>query len=49
MCLACHHESEPAFTAYGYRLHSGLADWFRRAVDAGAGAHGIEFETAAWE
>ncbi|WP_159847652.1 MerR family transcriptional regulator [Nocardia sp. CY41] len=49
VCLGRRFESDPAFAAHYDGIRAGLATWFRRIIDAGARAHGIDPDTAAWE
>lgn len=45
VCVARMYETEPGFAAHYDGIRPGLAAWFRRAIDAGARAHG----TATWQ
>ncbi|MEU1211798.1 MerR family transcriptional regulator [Streptomyces sp. NPDC005790] len=49
VCLGRMYEADPAFAAHYDGIRAGLATWFRRIVDAGARAHGIDPDTATWE
>ncbi|MEU7599273.1 MerR family transcriptional regulator [Streptomyces sp. NPDC039022] len=49
VCLARTFETDPGFAAHYDGIRTGLAAWFRRIVDAGARAHGIDPETATWQ
>ncbi|MGY1439758.1 MerR family transcriptional regulator [Streptomyces reniochalinae] len=49
VCLGRMYESDPGFAAHYDGIRTGLASWFRRLVDAGARAHGIDPDTATWE
>ncbi|MGW2204311.1 MerR family transcriptional regulator [Streptomyces sp. NPDC001774] len=49
VCLGRMYESDPGFAAHYDGIRAGLATWFRRIVDAGARAHGIDPDTATWE
>jgi MerR family transcriptional regulator, thiopeptide resistance regulator len=49
VCLARMFEADPAFAAHYDGIRPGLATWFRRIVDAGARAHGIDPDTATWQ
>ncbi|MEU1318019.1 MerR family transcriptional regulator [Streptomyces tibetensis] len=49
VCLARRYEADPGFAAHYDGVRPGLASWFRRIVDAGARAHGIDPDTATWQ
>ena len=49
VCLGRMYEADPAFAAHYDSIRAGLATWFRRIVDAGARAHGIDPDTATWQ
>ncbi|MET9438156.1 MerR family transcriptional regulator [Streptomyces sp. NPDC006551] len=49
VCLGRKYESDPAFAAHYDGIRAGLATWFRRIIDAGARAHGIDPDTATWQ
>ncbi len=49
VCLGRKYEADPGFAAHYDGIRPGLAAWFRRIVDAGARAHGIDPDTATWE
>ncbi|MBM7442112.1 MerR family transcriptional regulator [Streptomyces sp. HB132] len=49
VCLGRMYEADPAFAAHYDGIRPGLATWFRRIVDAGARAHGIDPDTATWQ
>ena len=47
VCLGRTDEADPGFAAHYDGIRAGLAAWFRRILDAGARAHGIDPHTAA--
>ncbi|WP_280436836.1 MerR family transcriptional regulator [Nocardia carnea] len=49
VCLGRMYETDPGFAAHYDGIRAGLATWFRRSVDAGARAHGVDPDTAAWQ
>jgi MerR family transcriptional regulator, thiopeptide resistance regulator len=49
VCLVRRYEADPGFAAHYDGIRPGLATWFRRIVDAGARAHGIDPDTATWQ
>ncbi|MFC8700366.1 MerR family transcriptional regulator [Streptomyces parvus] len=49
VCLGRMYEADPGFAAHYDGIHPGLAMWFRRIIDAGARAHGIDPDTATWD
>lgn len=49
VCVGRIYETEPGFAAHYDGIRPGLATWFRRAIDAGARAHGIDPDTATWQ
>ncbi|MFJ4282733.1 MerR family transcriptional regulator [Streptomyces massasporeus] len=49
VCLGRRYEADPGFAAHYDGIRPGLASWFRRIVDAGARAHGIDPDTATWQ
>ncbi|BDT99960.1 MULTISPECIES: MerR family transcriptional regulator [Nocardia] len=49
VCLGRRFEADPAFAAHYDGIRAGLATWFRRIIDAGARAHGIDPDTATWD
>ncbi|MEE1755677.1 MerR family transcriptional regulator [Streptomyces sp. SP18CS02] len=49
VCLGRMYEADPGFAAHYDGIRAGLATWFRRVIDAGARAHGIDPDTATWE
>ncbi len=49
VCLGRRYETDPGFAAHYDGIRPGLATWLRRIIDAGARAHGIDPDTAAWE
>jgi DNA-binding transcriptional MerR regulator len=49
VCLGRMFEADPAFAAHYDGIRPGLAAWFRRSIDAGARAHGIDPDTATWQ
>ncbi|GAA3919491.1 MerR family transcriptional regulator [Streptomyces gulbargensis] len=49
VCLGRRFETDPGFAAHYDGIRPGLAAWFRRLIDAGARAHGIDPDTATWE
>ncbi|MFH8365724.1 MerR family transcriptional regulator [Streptomyces sp. NPDC018031] len=49
VCLGRMYEADPGFAAHYDGIRPGLATWFRRIVDAGARAHGIDPDTATWQ
>lgn len=48
VCLGRMYEADPGFAAHYDGVRPGLATWFRRSIDAGARAHGIDPDTATW-
>lgn len=48
VCLGRMFASDPGFAAHYDGIRAGLADWFRRIIDASARAHGIDPEAAVW-
>ncbi|MFH9695728.1 MerR family transcriptional regulator [Streptomyces globisporus] len=49
VCLGRMCEADPGFAAHYDGIRPGLARWFRRIIDAGARAHGIDPDTATWD
>ncbi len=49
VCLGRMYEADPGFAAHYDGIRPGLARWFRRIIDAGARAHGIDPDTATWD
>ncbi len=49
VCLARMYDADSGFAAHYDGIRPGLATWFRRIVDAGARAHGIDPDTATWQ
>lgn len=49
VCLGRMYEADPGFAAHYDGVRADLATWFRRVVDAGARAHGIDPDAATWE
>ncbi|MFI5721033.1 MerR family transcriptional regulator [Nocardia sp. NPDC051750] len=49
VCLGRMFETDPGFAAHYDGIRAGLAAWFRRIIDAGARAHGIDPDTATWQ
>ncbi|SFP11400.1 TipAS antibiotic-recognition domain-containing protein [Actinomadura madurae] len=49
VCLGRMFEADPGFAAHYDGIRAGLAPWFRRIIDAGARAHGIDPDTATWQ
>ncbi|CCA56220.1 MULTISPECIES: MerR family transcriptional regulator [Streptomyces] len=49
VCLGRMYETDPGFAAHYDGIRPGLAQWFRRAVDASARTHGIDPDTATWQ
>ncbi len=49
VCLGRTYETDPGFAAHYDAIRPGLAAWFRRIIDAGARAHGIDPDTATWQ
>ncbi|WP_107472810.1 MerR family transcriptional regulator [Streptomyces sp. Tue 6075] len=49
VCLGRMYEADPGFAAHYDGIRPGLAMWFRRIIDAGARAHGIDPDTATWD
>ncbi|GGT20761.1 MerR family transcriptional regulator [Streptomyces kurssanovii] len=49
VCLGRKYEADPGFAAHYDGIRPGLATWFRRIIDAGARAHGIDPDTATWQ
>lgn len=49
VCLGRMYESDAGYAAHYDGIRPGLATWFRRIIDAGAQAHGIDPATASWE
>ncbi|MFF8968948.1 MerR family transcriptional regulator [Streptomyces sp. NPDC014995] len=49
VCLGRMYEADPGFAAHYDGIRAGLAGWFRRIIDAGARAHGIDPDTATWQ
>jgi DNA-binding transcriptional MerR regulator len=49
VCLGRRFETDPGFAAHYDGIRPGLAAWFRRLIEAGARAHGIDPDTATWE
>ncbi|MEU2037073.1 MerR family transcriptional regulator [Nocardia niwae] len=49
VCLGRMFEADPGFAAHYDGIRAGLATWFRRIIDAGARAHGIDPDTATWQ
>lgn len=49
VCLGRMFEADPGFAAHYDGIRPGLAPWFRRIIDAGARAHGIDPDTATWQ
>ncbi|MFC8075384.1 MerR family transcriptional regulator [Streptomyces sp. NPDC057307] len=49
VCLGRKYEADPGFAAHYDGIRAGLATWFRRIIDAGARAHGIDPDTATWQ
>lgn len=49
VCLGRMYEADAGFAAHYDGIRPGLAMWFRRIIDAGARAHGIDPDTATWD
>ncbi|WP_280507019.1 MerR family transcriptional regulator [Nocardia flavorosea] len=49
VCLGRMYEDDPGFAAHYNGIRPGLAIWFRRIIDAGARAHGIDPDSATWQ
>ncbi|MGW6722710.1 MerR family transcriptional regulator [Streptomyces sp. NPDC054995] len=49
VCLGRMYEADVGFAAHYDGIRPGLAMWFRRLIDAGARAHGIDPDTATWD
>ncbi|MGW4839537.1 MerR family transcriptional regulator [Streptomyces globisporus] len=49
VCLSRMYEADAGFAAHYDGIRPGLAMWFRRIIDAGARAHGIDPDTATWD
>jgi MerR family transcriptional regulator, thiopeptide resistance regulator len=49
VCLGRMFETDLGFAAYYDGIRAGLATWFRRIIDAGARARGIDPDTPAWQ
>ncbi|WP_261163781.1 TipAS antibiotic-recognition domain-containing protein [Microbacterium sp. Marseille-Q6965] len=49
VCLARMFEADPGFAAHYDGIRPGLANWFRRVVDAAARSRGVDPETAIWQ
>ncbi|MET8882869.1 MerR family transcriptional regulator [Streptomyces rubiginosohelvolus] len=49
VCLGRMYEADAGFAAHYDSIRPGLAMWFRRIIDAGARAHGIDPDTATWD
>ncbi|MFE0038369.1 MerR family transcriptional regulator [Streptomyces sp. NPDC059015] len=49
VCIGRMFEAEPGFAAHYDGIRAGLATWFRRIIDAGARAHGIDPDNTTWQ
>ncbi|MGW4629973.1 MerR family transcriptional regulator [Streptomyces rubiginosohelvolus] len=49
VCLGRMYEADAGFAAHYDGIRPGLAMWFRRLIDAGARAHGIDPDAATWD
>ncbi|MFI5477507.1 MerR family transcriptional regulator [Streptomyces rubiginosohelvolus] len=49
VCLGRMYEADAGFAAHYDGIRPGLSMWFRRIIDAGARAHGIDPDTATWD
>jgi DNA-binding transcriptional MerR regulator len=49
VCLARMYVANPEYRRHYETIHTGLATWLKRAIDANARAHQIDPETARWQ
>ncbi|MEU0542967.1 MerR family transcriptional regulator [Nocardia sp. NPDC005978] len=49
VCLGRTYAEEPGYRAFYDGLAPGLAGWLRAIIDANAGAHGVDPDTATWD